>query len=707
MARLGSRRVAGHHRRGSAGHRSGHLAATILHGGLGLFPGEPVEGAGEHDRHSLQQIACLHVIDRVLHPYPGGAQFLDKLLVVAVGKPIDDRGGDFGPDPVDAGDVVLGGGSEGGDGAEAACQHPGHGPPNVVDAKPGEQFPHLPILCCIDGGEQVPYGDLTPAFPPQQVVRLEGEDVGGVMDERLGEQQVDRLVAEAFDVHCSATGEVGEVFPQAAGAGVAAGALRLCLPLRLDDGIPAERAAFRHLPHPRPCRSLRQDRADNLGNHVACPAHDHGVALTDVLAMHLALVVEGCVGDRDPPDKHRLEHGVRGDRTRSPNVDADLAQQGRLLLGGQLVGDGPARALCRESEGLLVGERVHLDHHSIGLVVVSVPGLFGGAHVGLDSFDVGHRLVGRVHRQPEVPQPCHLLGMGAERSAALEVPKLVHPDRQLTLCGCGRVLLPHRTGCGVARIYVRALAELGLSLVQLVECGHRHVDLAANLHNRRRLTPQQQRHRADRAHVGGDVLADLTVAAGRRFDQAPILIGERDRQPVDLQLARVRIRFLAEEPDQTLLPCFEILQVLHVVEREHSLAVGHRGEQIGCGAPEPLRGRVRCHQLGMLGLDGLQLTEQRVELDVCDLRIIEDVVAVVVVAERLSQLSGAGGVVSHRCGRCRRSPRRRAPLRHRRKRPIARARVPVSSGGRRPASHQVCHHHPGSSPESASTGSAP
>ncbi len=42
----------------------------------------------------------------------------------------------------------------------------------------------------------------------------------------------------------------------------------------------------------------------------------------------------------------------------------------------------------------------------------------------------------------------------------------------------------------------------------------------------------------------------------------------------------------------------------------------------------------------MLGLDGLQLAKQRVELDVCDLRVIEDVVAVVVVAERLSQLGG-------------------------------------------------------------------
>ena len=226
--------------------------------------------------------------------------------------------------------------------------------------------------------------------------------------------------------------------------------------------------------------------------------------------------------------------------------------------------------------------------------------------------------------------------MGGERRTAFEIPHLVHPDRQLTLRSCRRVLLPHRTGCGVARIHIRGLSELGLSLVQFLECGHRHVDLAANLHHRRRLTPQQQRHRADRAHVGGDVLADLTVAAGRRFDQAPILIGERDRQPVDLQLARIRVRFLAEEPDHALLPCFEVLQVLHVVEREHSLPVRHRGEQIGCGTTEPLGGRVRCHQLGMLGLDGLQLAKQRVELDVCDLRVIENVVAVVVVTERLS-----------------------------------------------------------------------
>jgi hypothetical protein len=71
--------------------------------------------------------------------------------------------------------------------------------------------------------------------------------------------------------------------------------------------------------------------------------------------------------------------------------------------------------------------------------------------------------------------------------------------------------------------------------------------------------------------------------------------------------------------------------------------VGDLGEPGDRLAADPLRGRVRGQQLGVLGLDAAQLVEQLVVDVVGDLRVVEDVVAVAVVGELPAQLLGALG----------------------------------------------------------------
>ena len=60
--------------------------------------------------------------------------------------------------------------------------------------------------------------------------------------------------------------------------------------------------------------------------------------------------------------------------------------------------------------------------------------------------------------------------------------------------------------------------------------------------------------------------------------------------------------------------------------------MGHFRKALFRLAPDPLRGRVAGHQLRMLRLQRLQLAHQRVEGGVGDLRRIEDVVLVFVMA---------------------------------------------------------------------------
>jgi len=68
-----------------------------------------------------------------------------------------------------------------------------------------------------------------------------------------------------------------------------------------------------------------------------------------------------------------------------------------------------------------------------------------------------------------------------------------------------------------------------------------------------------------------------------------------------------------------------------------------RGEQLGHRAAHALRGGIGGHEIGMPGLDGLQLVEERIVLGVRDLGAVQLVVEAVVPLEEGPQLLGAGG----------------------------------------------------------------
>ena len=227
------------------------------------------------------------------------------------------------------------------------------------------------------------------------------------------------------------------------------------------------------------------------------------------------------------------------------------------------------------------------------------------------------------------------------RSRPLDRADPVAPDRERPFGGERRVELADRAGGRVARVGEGRLARLGAALVQRLEGGDRQVDLAAHLDQRRRVL-DAQRDRPDRAQVLGHVLADPAVAAGGAADEHAVLVGERDRQAVDLRLGRVAELGGADvEPLQVVadagLPGAQLLLVAGVGEREHRLGVLDLREALQRRRPDPLGRRVGRAQLRVLGLDRAQLVEQRVVFVVADLGVVEDVVAVVVAA----QLAGA------------------------------------------------------------------
>ena len=146
------------------------------------------------------------------------------------------------------------------------------------------------------------------------------------------------------------------------------------LALDAHERLAALRALLRELPAAA-CRGgrLASTGPDDLGDHVAGAAHDHGVAGPHVLARDVVLVVQRRHADVGAADEHRLEHRERRRAAGAADAHHDVAQDRGLLLGRELVGDRPARRARREAHLRALAEVVDLHDHAVDLVAERVP----------------------------------------------------------------------------------------------------------------------------------------------------------------------------------------------------------------------------------------------------------------------------------------------------------------------------------------------
>ena len=107
----------------------------------------------------------------------------------------------------------------------------------------------------------------------------------------------------------------------------------------------------------------------DLRDHVARALDDDRVALADVLAVDVLLVVERRLGDGDAADLDRLGAAPRVERARAPDADVDLEELRLRRHRRPLEGAGPAQPAVERAEALLLVERVDLDDDPVDLVV--------------------------------------------------------------------------------------------------------------------------------------------------------------------------------------------------------------------------------------------------------------------------------------------------------------------------------------------------
>ena len=233
------------------------------------------------------------------------------------------------------------------------------------------------------------------------------------------------------------------------------------------------------------------------------------------------------------------------------------------------------------------------------------------------------------------------------RDGVVAPAELVDADVQRPGRRHGGVLLADGSGRGIARVGVErergsacfaAIFVLCRDLrVHRVEAGFGHVDLAADLEQRRRTSVQLVGHGVDCPEVGGHVLAGAAVAAGSGLNEASAFVDQRDREPVDLGLGDVGPLLAVEQVGGALSPGEQLLGVERVAQREHAQAVlDHREGPAGWRADGLGRAVFRC-QFRECAFKLLEFGEQIVVLGIRNLRRIERVIEMIVAQDFCAQ----------------------------------------------------------------------
>ena len=114
-------------------------------------------------------------------------------------------------------------------------------------------------------------------------------------------------------------------------------------------------------------------------------------------------------------------------------------------------------------------------------------------------------------------------------------------------------------------------------------------------------------------------------------------------QSVELEFRNVLDGKTSSQFANASIPGGQLVGGVCIIQAEHGAGVVHFFETLGRLASDSLGGRVGGQELGMLGFDSLELVHQRVVFGIGDLRCVEDVVEMFVVAQLGAEFFCAAG----------------------------------------------------------------
>ena len=145
----------------------------------------------------------------------------------------------------------------------------------------------------------------------------------------------------------------------------------------------------------------------------------------------------------------------------------------------------------------------------------------------------------------------------------------------------------------------------------------------------------------DRPHIRGDIFANTAITASCRLNKRSVLVANRDREPINLQLSNKSCRLFrfTQFVETTLQPCSprnDLRRGERVIEAHHGNAMLNGGEGDGRGSTYRLSWRIWADEVGVLIFKCNQFAQKLIEFSVGDLRQVQLVIEPVVMANGIT-----------------------------------------------------------------------
>ena len=310
------------------------------------------------------------------------------------------------------------------------------------------------------------------------------------------------------------------------------------------------------------------------------------------------------------------------------------------------MGDGPTRFAGTKPQLTLRGQAVDLEHHAIDFI--------GQRRATLTDVAVILQTLGNALGQFQLMADGHAPFLQLLEIADVRVSKFfrhlaqaVTAKFQRTAGGDLRVELPQAARRRVTRVREGFAASRHLGFVQALKPGLGHKHFTPHLqHGGPATAVQLERDVAHGPHVDADVFTRGAITSRGTAHQMPVPVQQTDRQAIQLGLAAVfdlgtATKQVAGGQIQPFIdPAVELAHVRLIegvaqTQHRHFMADLREGRQRS--AAHPLGRGVRRDPLGMLGFQRFELMEQTIVFGVRDARLVEHVVAIVVLIQFSAQ----------------------------------------------------------------------
>jgi len=329
--------------------------------------------------------------------------------------------------------------------------------------------------------------------------------------------------------------------------------------------------------------------------------------------------------DGDPEHLDGIHVGPWSEAAIDAHLNLDRPEDCGDLHRRELVGVLPLGGAGRAPQALPELHVVQLGHDPVHLEGDLVTPLLHGRVILKAAVDPLHCGVVARRREPPIGQQGEPGRMGRRQVHALTAHDGVRVELQRVAAHLRGVAAAQGAGRRVTGVGQGGLPARLPVHVESVEAIPGDEHLSPHLEQRRgRSEAEAYGHIAHRPQVGGDVLARGAVPAGQALDQGPVPVDERRGDPVELRLhvpGEVLSLLEAEEPMHLAGEVPRLLRAPQALDGQHRDRVPDLVEAVSLGQrrPHPLGGTLGRDELGVLPLQLLELTEERVVLGVRDL----------------------------------------------------------------------------------------